>query len=312
MNTSIKTGIDCLTECHFCSHECSANRYLDSSTGFCRAGTSYAVGSVCLHRGEEPPISGEYGICNVFYTHCNLQCVYCQNYQISNNNSPTVEEKLSVDELSERIIQELLKGAKAVGFVSASHMIPQTIAVIENLRSKGYSSVFVYNTNAYDTVDSLRILEPYIDVYLPDFKYSDDELAFDLSGIRHYKTTALNAIREMYRQKGSVLHCDDDGHALNGIIIRHLVLPGEIENSLGVLRTIADEISTSVHLSLMSQYNPDYCRIDYHQMNRPISEEEYEQVTDAFNDLGFRKGFIQELSSLADFNPDFTENQPFD
>lgn len=301
-----------LQNCVMCPHSCGADRRILSKPGYCNSGIYFGLGSVCIHKGEEPPVSGKNGICNVFFTHCNLQCIYCQNHQISNNYHPSVETILSLEEVAQLIFPILDMGIHAVGFVSASHMVPQTISLVKYIRAKGYSPVFIYNTNAYDTVDSLKLLEPYIDVYLPDFKYYDDALAFKLSGVNNYSGIALKAIKEMYRQKGSVLHVDDNGQAVQGIIIRHLVLPGEIQNSIDVLRIIAEEISTSVHLSIMAQYNPVYCKEEVRHMNRHVLPSEYQRVCDVFELYGFRNGFIQELSSNESYNPNFLDQHPFE
>jgi putative pyruvate formate lyase activating enzyme len=176
----------------------------------------------------------------------------------------------------------------------------------------GARPVFVYNSNGYDRPEMLRLLDGRIDVYLPDFKYSDSALAKRLSGVDDYPQTAVRAIREMYRQKGSPLWVDDNGMAESGLIIRHLALPGMVQQSIDVLRTIAEEISASVYISLMSQYYPPFEIPAFPELNRTLAAEEYQQIVDAFHELGFRKGWMQEIDSAQCYRPRFREEKPFE
>jgi len=213
-------------------------------------------------------------------------------------------------EVIHSIIKILDSGCKAVGFVSPTHFIPQVKAIIEELRMQGCDPIFVYNTNGYDKVEEIRLLENYINIYLPDYKYSDNNLARKLSKVPDYKQTALQAIKEMYRQKGSTLIINEDGYAENGLIIRHLVLPGHIENSLGVLRDIAD-ISTSIAISLMAQYFPTPAMKNHATLNRTLTADEYNIVKNELEYLGFYKGWAQELESNESYRPDFESDKPF-
>jgi len=300
-----------LSNCTSCPHNCHADRY-SAKLGFCATGTGFSIGSVCIHRGEEPAIMGSKGICNVFFSRCNLQCVYCQNYQISRNTDSIIENNLTLDQVLSQIIKYLNKGCKAVGFVSPSHVVAQMTQVIEALHSKDYHPVIVMNTNAYDKVETLRELENLVNVYLPDFKYMTPEISCRYSGVKNYGEVAGRAIKEMYRQKGSSLITDDDGQAESGLLIRHLVLPGHIDESLKVLHFIADEISTSVHISLMSQYFPTANTKDFPEINRTLRTDEYEQVVEAAQNMGFRRLLIQEMESSSTYCPDFYETHPFE
>jgi putative pyruvate formate lyase activating enzyme len=208
-----------------------------------------------------------------------------------------------------QIVTHLQSGCHAVGFVSPTHRIPQVKAITESLWLNGFSPVIIYNTNAYDKVEELQALEKYVDVYLPDFKYSDDELAQKLSGIRNYSSIALTAIKEMYRQRGSTLIMDD-GALRKGLIVRHLVLPGYTGNSINVLHSLAD-ISTSIALSLMAQYQPTEKVKSDEKLGFNIQPSEYQKVCDEMDRLGFYKGWIQELESSSYYNPDFEKNEPF-
>jgi putative pyruvate formate lyase activating enzyme len=212
------------------------------------------VSSIVLHRGEEPPISGKKGVVNVFFPSCNMQCIYCQNWEISCRG--TKGKVMSLDEVCDVIIGLLPQSENNLGFVSPSHFVLQMIMIVEELRKRGHFPTIIYNTNGYDLSETIRSLEGIVDVWLPDFKYSDDDLAVALSDALHYSHFALTAQKEMVYQVGTTLHTDENGIARRGIIIRHLVLPGFIENSLGVLQLIADNLSPNLHISLMSQYYP--------------------------------------------------------
>jgi len=300
-----------LSNCTLCPRNCHANRFTNK-LGYCKSDASINVASICLHKGEEPAICGKNGICNVFFTRCNLQCIYCQNYQISKLNNPLPETKYTLDAIVERIISILNTGCNRVGFVSASHFVPQMCLIIEKLRTKGHFPTFVMNTNAYDKVETLRRLEEYVDIYLPDFKYLDSKLAADFSDAIDYPQVAASAIKEMYRQKGGTLACSDTGEADFGLIIRHLVLPNHIENSKHVLRFIAENISTKVHISLMSQYYPINAVLQHLTINRTLTEDEYNSVINEFETLGFTKGWIQEINSAEHYRPDFHFSNPFE
>jgi putative pyruvate formate lyase activating enzyme len=219
---------------------------------------------------------------------------------------------MSLDEVVNAIIPLLDQGCKAVGFVSPTHFIPHVKAIIDSLRSIGRTPVFVYNTNCYDKAEEIRGLESYIDVYLPDFKYAESGIAKDYSSAPDYPEVALAALREMYRQKGSTLILDDSGQVESGLIIRHLILPGSIENSIDVLRLIADKLSESVTLSLMAQYWPVPVVKDHPHLGRNINSVEYKRVVDEMEKLGFYKGWVQELESHSNYRPDFLKDHPFE
>ncbi len=298
-----------LANCKICPRNCGVDR-LNGEIGFCGGGSDFDISSICLHSGEEPAIIGDKGICNVFFSHCNLSCVYCQNYQISDKHIEKPVNRLQLDEVINSIAKLIDSGCKTVGFVSPSHFIPQVKVIIEELKLQGYNSIFVYNTNGHDKGEEIRLLENYINIYLPDYKYSDDNLARKLSKVTDYKQTALLAIKEMYRQKGSTLIVNENGYAENGLIIRHLVLPGYVANSLAVLNDIAD-ISTSIAVSLMAQYFPTPAVKNHESLNRTLSREEYDTVKNELENLGFYKGWVQELESNENYRPDFESDKPF-
>ena len=300
-----------LNHCIICPRHCGADRYSDK-LGYCKTGTDFHIGAVTVHKGEEPFISGKMGICNIFFSRCNLQCIYCQNYQISRNKEKIVDYNYNLNDLTEKIISILDTGVHAVGFVSPSHCIAQMKMIITALHQRGKRPVVVMNTNAYDNAEILHTLEGMIDIYLPDFKYMDSNLSKKYSDVSDYPEIALKAIKEMYRQKGSMLRYDDDGQGESGLIIRHLILPGHVENSLAVLRCIAEELSTSVHISLMSQYYPTESVKDHPVIGRRLNPDEYEMVVREMEFLGFYNGWIQELESSSSYIPDFIKEHPFE
>lgn len=299
-----------LIKCTICPRSCKTDRTKGSS-GYCKTDAGFNVSSICIHKGEEPVISGKDGICNVFFGHCNLQCIYCQNHQISRNGTK-VANFGTLEEITEEIITCLDKGCKSVGFVSASHMVPQMVMIINSLHRWERYPTIVYNSNGYDKVETLKRLEGIVDVYLPDLKYSDNLIGKEYSDVRDYFDIAKSALKEMYRQMGPKVITDETETAVRGLIIRHLVLPGQIENSLSILRFIESELSPKVSVSLMAQYHPVAGAIGHKIIGRPVSDEEYQRVVEEWENLGFSYGWIQELESSTNYLPDFNWEHPFE
>jgi putative pyruvate formate lyase activating enzyme len=300
-----------LDHCKICPRACGVNRNA-GELGYCRSDAGFHIGSICLHRGEEPVISGKKGICNIFFSRCNLQCIYCQNYQISRNRGIIGGSRMTLAEIVKTVILYLEKGAEAVGFVTPSHFVPHVRAIIQALHAEGMHPVTVYNSNGYDSVESLKTLEGLIDVYLPDMKTLDPEVSEKYSGATDYPDVARKAIFEIFRQKGSSVIVSESGQALNGMIIRHLVLPGHANDSVAILKWIATELSPAVHISLMSQYYPTVCVADHPVLYRTITAVEYEQVVQAMKELGFYRGWVQESGSSHTYHPDFRNEHPFE
>lgn len=293
---------EALRHCELCPRKCGVNR-LEGEKGFCNCGCGLEIAMVCNHKGEEPILSGEKGICNVFFSHCNLQCVYCQNKQISSNKASVFHPFKTFDELIEKIKTTLRQSENVLGFVSPSHHQMLMKAIIRRLHEEGFYPKTIYNTNAYDNPSALRKLEGIIDIYLPDYKYTDPDLAKQLSKAEDYPRQALEAITEMYRQKGSSLLTDSENRIESGLIVRHLVLPSKTENSKRVLDNLCD-ISFNLNISLMSQYAP-LEPLDFDFLNSRLTQEEYDEVCDYFFSIGLHKGFFQELSSQDNLVPDF-------
>lgn len=303
--------IELLSECTICPRECRADRFRGPA-GYCRSGPGMNIASICIHRGEEPPVSGPDGICNIFFSGCNLRCVYCQNHEISRQPAGGSLDTYTYTEAIDTIIAILEKGIRAVGFVSPSHVVPQVKSIIRGLNERGWNPVTVYNTNCYDKPEAIDSLDGLIDIYLPDFKYFSPQLAREYSDAPDYPEVALKALGRMYYQKGSTLPLDEEGRAENGILIRHLVLPGQSGDSLNVLRNIAEELSHGIHLSLMSQYHPTPFAGGHPDLNRTLYSEEYEIVVREMERLGFRNGWVQDMESHMNYRPDFRKEHPFE
>ena len=263
---------------------------------------------MCLHRGEEPPLNPSV---NIFFAHCNQQCVYCQNGQISKVESGKWRVE-SVESLADRIVSHLSPlTSHLLGLVTASHYADRIPALLEAVCRRGFAPTVVYNSSGYESVETLRKLEGLVDVYLPDFKYMDSSMAQAYSHAADYPEVAQAALREMRRQVGGGLKVDDDGRAYRGIIVRHLVLPGAVGNSLRCLDWLADEFPFGLHLSLMAQYFPPHEDLPA-PLDRCITAEEYGEVVAHAESLGLTDGWIQELEARDNYRPDFSrEDNPF-
>jgi len=300
-----------LRDCTLCPRECRVNRF-EGASGYCGTDAGMNIVSICVHKGEEPVISGENGICNIFFGGCNLHCIFCQNHEISQCSSSAGFSEMDLETVLHKIINILSEGITTVGFVSPSHVVPQVKAIIKGLKLRGHKPVTVYNTNGYDKKETIQSLSGLIDVYLPDYKYVSGELSAEYSDASDYPDVSLKALKEMYYQKGSTLSVDEKGRVENGLLIRHLVLPGHAEESKKVLNSIADELSTGVHLSLMSQYHPsDNVRL-HPFLNRSLYKTEYDSVVETMEALGFRNGWVQDMESNVNYRPDFSRENPFE
>lgn len=300
-----------LSKCTLCPRECAVNR-LAGDLGYCGADAGMNIASICIHRGEEPPISGPEGICNIFFSGCNLRCIYCQNYEISRPCREIRPESPGYEETIDRITEILAGGVKTVGFVSPSHVIPQVKAIIRGLKATGLDPITVYNTNGYDKRETIVSLDGLIGVYLPDYKYFDASTAKKFSDSPDYPDTAYRAIKEMYYQKGSVLVKDSEGRAENGLLLRHLVLPGHAAESMKILKKLANDLSTGISVSLMSQYHPVPDVNDHPELGRTLYRSEYFAVKKYLEELGFRNGWIQDMDSHLNYRPDFSQKHPFE
>lgn len=295
--------------CNICPRQCNANRY--NRSGTCSASNEIEISSIVIHKGEEPVISGEYGILNVFFSNCNLRCVYCQNYQISLNNQ--YSKKYSVDQLVDEIKHLLPPEIYHIGWVTPTHYAIYLPEITKKLRFWRPELKFVYNSSGYDKAAMIRLLKNCIDVYLPDFKYALPEIAQKYSHAKNYPQYALSAIKEMIYQKGTNLITDENELSVSGVIIRHLVLPGNIENSLKVIDLLYDNFGTNIWISLMAQYTPIKNLDLPPELQHSLTETEYAKVINHIEELGFYRGWIQDLEAADQFVPDFSiTNNPFD
>lgn len=290
-----------LDECTLCAHRCKVNR-LNGKIGRCKATDKVKISLVSLHMYEEPCISGTNGSGTVFFSNCNLNCKFCQNYKISQLGKG---KEITVDELADIFIEQQEKNAENINLVTPTMYIYQIIEAIKIARNKGLHIPIVYNTNSYETVETIKLLDGYIDVYLPDFKYFYDEIAFKYSKINNYFETASSAILEMYKQVGSPI-LDERGMIKKGLIIRHLILPNNIDNSKQVLNWIKNNVDNNVFVSVMAQYFPTYLAKEDETINRKLTKNEYEEIENYLYSLELNNGYIQELGEHEEeYVPDF-------
>lgn len=297
-----------LSSCTMCPRNCNVNRLADQK-GYCQSGLQPEIALITIHHGEEPVISGKNGTGNIFFAHCNLQCIFCQNHQISSPHN-SVYTSYSAEELADAMIEMQKKGVHNIGLVSASHLALQLIPVVKLAAQKGLRIPLVYNSNGYDSITTLALLEGIIDIYLPDCKYGSDSCG-SISNVKDYFTQSQLAIREMYRQLGKRLLIEYDT-ALRGLIIRHLVLPDNLAETQLVMEFIANELSPDLHISLMSQYYPTHQAENNNHLNRKITPDEYQSAMQICSDLGLDNGWFQMSESSDCYRPDFNNPElPF-
>lgn len=289
-----------LNHCTLCPRGCGADR--TQGQGFCGGGPAAKIARAALHFWEEPCISGEEGSGTVFFSGCSLQCCFCQNYKISSGN---FGKEVTPRQLGEIFLRLQGQGANNINLVTAGHYVPRVIEALDLVKSRLHIPV-VYNTSSYEEVETLRMLEGYVDIYLPDLKYASAERAARYSGARDYVEKAHDAILEMYRQTGPAVF-DEDGRMKKGMIVRHMVLPGGVEDAKEVLRWLKTNLPLDhVWVSVMSQYTPFYKSADYPEINRRLNQQEYDQVMDFLEELDIENGFVQELSSAKEeYTPSF-------
>lgn len=278
-----------LEKCAICPHNCGINR-LNNQIGRCKSKDTVKVALYSTHNFEEPCISGKKGSGTVFFSNCNMNCVFCQNYEISQQGKG---KEISIEELADIFIKQQEKDVENINLVTPTSYVPQIIEAIKIARKNGLKLPIVYNTNGYEKVETLKMLERYVDIYLPDFKYSDDDLGKRLSKVDNYFEIVTEALKEMYRQTGKAVF-NGEGIMQKGMIIRHLVLPNHILNSRRVLKWINENMH-DVYVSVMAQYFPTYKAKEIDDINRKLTKEEYEQIENYLYRLDLENGYIQEL-----------------
>ena len=290
-----------LEKCKICPHNCGVNR-LNGNIGRCKSNGNIKLAMASIHNFEEPCISGENGSGTVFFSNCNMNCVFCQNYKISQQG---LGREISIEELAEIFIDEQNKNAENINLVTPTMYVYHIIEAIKIAKNKGLKIPIVYNSNGYENVETIKKLDGYIDIYLPDLKYYDDDLAFKYSGVKNYFENATSAIKEMYNQVGSPV-LDENGMMKKGLIIRHLVLPNNLQNSKDVLKWINDNIDKEVFVSVMAQYFPTNKAKDFPEINRKLTKKEYEEIENYLYSLDLDNGYIQELGEHEEeYVPDF-------
>lgn len=285
----VKAAYARLRSCDLCPHDCRVNR-LAGETGVCRSGAHAKVASTNVHRGEEPPISGSNGSGTIFFSNCNLACRFCQNFPISQFGNG---EEMTTRELASRMLKLQRQRVHNINLVTPSHFLPQFLVAFYLAVKDGFRLPIVWNSNGYERVDALELLDGVVDIFLPDMKYAADEPAVNFSSAPNYREINRLAVKEMLRQVGH-LQLDGEGIAMHGLIIRHLVLPEGNGGSRETLRWIADNLGRETHISLMRQFFPAHLAAGTPGIDRKISDEEYEEAVEALEEAGLENGWVQE------------------
>lgn len=293
-------------ECRLCPRACGAAR-LEGRRGACGADARLKVAAACIHRGEEPPLSGSQGSGTVFFSHCSLRCCYCQNAQISHEGLGDV---WSVDQLAEALLRLQARGAHNINLVTPSQYLPTVLQALHRAAASGLRLPLVYNTSGYESLETLELLDGVVDIYLVDAKYADETVAELLSEGRGYVSASRAAIVDMVRQVG-FLNVAPDGIARRGVLVRHLVLPGRLAGSRQVLGWLAETFGPDVPISLMAQYHPRHRAGEHPPLDRALTQEEYAEVVEWAVQAGFGHLYLQETESAPCYLPDFRCEAPF-
>lgn len=290
-----------LSNCNLCIRNCGVNR-LNGEIGACNSTDKVKASKAYLHMWEEPPISLSNGSGTVFFSNCNFRCVFCQNHEISQENTGAF---ITNDELSNIFLKLQSKGANNINLVTPTHYVPQIIEALKISKANGLTIPILYNTNGYDSLDTIKALKGYIDVYLPDFKYFNDKYAIKYSKAPGYKDNLINILNEMYDQVG-INKFDEDGKMIKGLIIRHLMLPGLLFDSKKVIDTIYSRFGDNVYISIMNQYTPMFNAFKYKELSKPLNPKLYDSLIDYAASIGVKNAFIQESgSNTTEFVPSF-------
>lgn len=279
-----------LEKCEICPHKCKINRN-QNEVGRCKSKDTVKIALYSIHNFEEPCISGERGSGTVFFSNCNMNCIYCQNYEISQQGKG---KEITVEELSDIFIKQQEKSVENINLVTPTSYAMQIIEAIKIARRKGLNIPIIYNTNGYESVETIKRLNGYVDIYLPDLKYYYNELGEKYSRVKNYFEISTQAIKEMYKQVGKP-QLDEKGIMKKGVMIRHLVLPTNIDNSKKVLNWIKENFNKDIFISVMAQYFPTYIAKNVENLNRKLTLQEYEEIENYLYSLDLDNGYIQEL-----------------
>lgn len=293
--------MDSLKNCKLCARECGVNR-LEGKKGFCLSSDKVKIARVSLHAWEEPCISGTKGSGTIFFSNCTLRCVFCQNHEIS---SEGIGKEVSIERLSEIFLEQQARAANNINLVTPTHYAPQIIEAIKLAKNKGLTLPILYNSNGYVSLETIKLLDGYIDVYLPDLKYFDDKYAVKYSKAPNYFKVATNAIEEMFRQVGEPVF-NEEGLITKGVIIRHLMLPSLLFDSKKIMNYIYNTFNNSVYVSIMNQYTPTFNAEKYPEINKPLNTKHYDALIDYSLSIGIENGFIQDTGTNSEsFIPEF-------
>lgn len=279
-----------LEKCEICPHNCKVNRN-QNQIGRCKSKDTVKIALYSVHNFEEPCISGERGSGTVFFSNCNMNCIYCQNYEISQQGKG---KEITVEQLADIFIKQQERDVENINLVTPTSYAMQIIEAIKIAREKGLKIPIVYNTNGYENIETIKRLNGYIDIYLPDLKYYYNELGEKYSKVKNYFEISTQAIKEMYKQVGAP-KLNEDGIMQKGVMIRHLVLPNNIENSKKVLSWIKENLNENIFVSIMAQYFPTYMAKNVDNLNRKLTLQEYEEIENHLFSLELNNGYIQEL-----------------
>ena len=286
MYKEIETKLKC---CTICPHNCKIDR--TKNPGRCKSTDKVKIALYSIHNFEEPCISGENGSGTIFFSNCNMNCVFCQNYEISQLGRG---KEITIEELADIMIKQQERNVQNINLLTPTSYVLHIIEAIKIARKKGLKIPIVYNTNGYESVETIKLLEGYIDIYLPDLKYYYNDLAKKYSKVDNYFEIATKAIQEMYRQVGAPV-LDENGVMKRGLMVRHLILPNEVQNSKKVLKWIKENMDANIYVSIMAQYFPTYRAKEIPELSRKINKEEYSKIENYLYEIDLENGYIQEL-----------------
>lgn len=290
-----------LSDCSLCPRNCHINRFI--KTGFCNSNFEIVLSKAYLHMWEEPCISGSNGSGCLFFSNCNLSCVFCQNHEISQSTKGKI---VSIDQLSDIMLKMQYKGAHNINLVTPTHYAPLICEAISIAKKSGLTIPIIYNTNSYESVDTINLVAPFIDIFLADFKYFDDDLAIKYSNAPNYLSVAQKSIKAMFDAAPHLIFEDKTNLMKKGIIIRHLMLPGHSLDTKNIINYLFKTHGQNFYLSLMNQYTPSYRAFEYENLSRTLSQKRYHKMIDYCVSIGIENLFIQDKGSASkDYIPDF-------
>lgn len=279
-----------LKSCNICPHKCGVNR-LNGIKGRCKCDNKIKIALASVHNYEEPCISGKNGSGTVFFSNCNLNCIYCQNYEISQLGKG---KEITIEHLAQIFIKQQEKNVNNINLVTPTMYVPQIIEAIKIARKKGLNIPIIYNSNGYENMETIKKLNGYIDIYLPDLKYYSNEIAKKYSKIDNYFETAISAIKEMQKQVGNPIF-NEKGIIQKGVVIRHLILPHHLLNTKNILKYVKENFDENTYISIMAQYFPTYKAKEDKLINRKLTKKEYKEIENYLYLLNLKNGYIQEL-----------------